>query len=118
MILPLLTVMGLFIFGYARVGQGNSSETTLRVTLIQPSIPQTLIWNPNEDAKRFQQLIQLTDRVLAENTNQEPPGPVIQIVDPSNLDEAQSNKLLPACGHLFPPRRGKGWATGTSRPIY
>jgi apolipoprotein N-acyltransferase len=116
MILPLLTVMGLFIFGYVRVGQGNSPETTLRVTLIQPSIPQTLIWNPNEDAKRFQQLIQLTDRVLAENANQEPPGPVIQIVDPSNLDEAQSNKLLsrPA-DTLSPPGGERDGATGTSK---
>ncbi len=32
MILPLLAVMGLFIFGYVRVGQENSPGTTLRVT--------------------------------------------------------------------------------------
>ena len=46
MALPLVTVIGLFLFGYVRAGQGNSPETMLRVTLVQPSIPQTLIWNP------------------------------------------------------------------------
>ena len=49
MALPLVTVIGLFIFGYVRAGQGNSPETMLRVTLVQPSIPQTLIWNPAEE---------------------------------------------------------------------
>jgi apolipoprotein N-acyltransferase len=84
MILPLLTVMGLFIFGYVRSGQGNSPETTLRVMLVQPGIPQTLIWNPAQDEKRFRQLLQMTDKALAENTNQEPAESVIQIVDPAN----------------------------------
>ena len=56
MILPLLTVMGLFIFGFVRSGQGTVPGTTLRVLLVQPGIPQTLIWNPAQDEKRFQQL--------------------------------------------------------------
>jgi len=73
-VLPLLTVVGLFIFGYARAGQGDSSGTILRVTLVQPSIPQTLIWNPKENNKRFQQLIRLTENALAENTNLESKG--------------------------------------------
>ena len=99
MILPLLAVIGLFIFGYIRAGLENASETTLRVTLVQPSIPQTLIWNPNEDEKRFQQLIQLTDKALVENEHQtaEGPaaaGPVIQVLNSSNLDEVQSNQPL------------------------
>ena len=99
MILPLLTVMGLFIFGFMRAGQWNSPGTTLRVTLVQPSIPQTLIWNPNEDEKRFRRLIQRTEQALAENINQETSGTasngeVIQILDSSNLNEAQSNEPL------------------------
>jgi apolipoprotein N-acyltransferase len=93
MILPLLTVVGLFIFGYVRAGQGNSPETTLRVTLVQPSIPQTLIWNPKENEKRFQQLIRLTEKALAENTNQESRGQVIQILDPSNSGETRAARL-------------------------
>ncbi|HLX95612.1 MAG TPA: apolipoprotein N-acyltransferase, partial [Verrucomicrobiae bacterium] len=83
MILPLLTVMGLFIFGFVRAGQGNPPGTTLRVLLVQPGIPQTLIWNANEDEKRFRQLLQMTESALAENENQDSAGPVVQIVDPA-----------------------------------
>jgi apolipoprotein N-acyltransferase len=90
MILPLLTVAGLFIFGYVRAGQGDSPGTALRVTLVQPSIPQTLIWNPKENEKRFQQLLHLTEKTLAGNTNQESGGQVIQILDPSNSGEIQT----------------------------
>jgi apolipoprotein N-acyltransferase len=90
MILPLLTVMGLFIFGFARAGQGDPPGTTLRVVLVQPGIPQTLIWNPGEDEKRFRQLVQMTEKALAENKNQEPAGPVIQIVDPANPNDDQN----------------------------
>jgi apolipoprotein N-acyltransferase len=86
MILPLLAVMGLFIFGYVRVGQGNSPGTTLRVLLVQPGIPQTLIWNPGADEERFRQLLQMTQTALAENKNQEPAAQVIQIVDPAKPD--------------------------------
>jgi apolipoprotein N-acyltransferase len=95
MILPLLTVVGLFIFGYVRAGQGNSTETALRVTLVQPSIPQTLIWNPAQDEKRFQQLIQLTEQTLAENKHQGSNGAasnggVIQVLNPLNPKGGQN----------------------------
>jgi apolipoprotein N-acyltransferase len=93
MVLPLLTVIGLFIFGYVRAGQGDSPGTILRVTLVQPSIPQTLIWDPVQNQRRFQQLIKLTEQAFAESKKQEPDGPVIQIVDPANPDEEPTNQL-------------------------
>ena len=39
----------------------------VRIALIQPSIPQTVIWDPDEEkeAQRFRQLIELTERALA-----------------------------------------------------
>ena len=37
----------------------KSSGATLRITLVQPSVPQNLIWDPNENDKRFQQLLLL-----------------------------------------------------------
>jgi len=99
MILPLTAVVGLFIFGYVRAGQGNPAGTTLRVTLVQPSIPQTLIWNPTQDGERFQQLRQLTETALAENINQEAGrrasgGQMIQVLNSSNLAEAPNNAPL------------------------
>ena len=98
MILPLTAVVGLFIFGYVRAGQGTPTGTMLRVTLVQPGIPQTLIWNPTQDEKRFQQLLQLTEKALAGNENQRPGrrasgGQMIQVLNSSNLDEARSKPL-------------------------
>ena len=55
-ILPLVVVVALFVFGFARLNEKNPPAPVLHVTLVQPSIPQTLIWNPDEDEKRFQEL--------------------------------------------------------------
>ena len=65
-ILPLVVVVALFIFGFARISGQNPSGAMLRITLVQPSIPQTLIWNSGEDDKRFQQLLQLTEAALTQ----------------------------------------------------
>jgi len=92
MILPLLTVMGLFIFGFVRSGQGNVPGTTLRVLLVQPGIPQTLIWNPAQDEQRFQQLLRMTKSALADNEKPEPAVPVVQILGASNASEIQSQQ--------------------------
>ena len=45
-VLPLVAILILFIFGFARMSGENPPASALRVTLVQPSIPQTLIWNP------------------------------------------------------------------------
>jgi apolipoprotein N-acyltransferase len=95
MILPLLAVMGVFIFGFVRAGQGNPPEITLRVLLVQPGIPQTLIWNPDEDEKRFRQLLQMTERALAGNGNRESVGPVIQIIDPTKPEDKPGETRIP-----------------------
>jgi apolipoprotein N-acyltransferase len=91
MALPLATVIGLFLFGYVRARQWNSTATTLRVTLVQPSIPQTLIWDPIQNRTRFQQLIQMTEQALAEAKKQDAPGQVIQILNPS--DSSNGNRV-------------------------
>ena len=91
--LPLVTIIGLFIFGYVRAGQGNTPTTSLRITLVQPSIPQTLIWDPVQNESRFQQLIRLTEQSLEETRKTETGERVIQIVDPANPDNQQTNTL-------------------------
>jgi apolipoprotein N-acyltransferase len=97
MILPLAVVAGLFAFGYARAEQGNPPGTILRVTLVQPSIPQTLIWNPTQDENRFRQLLQLTQSALLKSENQKPEehapgGPVIQVLNSSNSDATRATR--------------------------
>jgi apolipoprotein N-acyltransferase len=107
MLLPLATVVGLFIFGYVRAGQGTAPGTTLRITLVQPSIPQTLIWNPAQDEQRFQQLLQLTEKALAESKKQESEGQVVQILNPSGSSERQTNKPLSHPSDTLSPQGGE-----------
>jgi apolipoprotein N-acyltransferase len=63
-ILPLAVVVALFGFWFVRINGQNPSGTTLRITLVQPSIPQTLIWNSGEDDKRFRELLALSEQAL------------------------------------------------------
>ena len=64
-LLPLAVVAVLFAFGFARMNGQNPPGATLRITLVQPSIPQALIWDPNANANRFRQLLELSEQALA-----------------------------------------------------
>lgn len=41
------------------------AQAGLRLALVQPSIPQTMIWNPAEKTNRFAKLLQLSELALA-----------------------------------------------------
>ncbi len=69
MILPLFVVIGCYIGGYFTMSGGAPAKDFLRVTVIQPSVPQTLIWDPAEDARRFTHLLDLSHRALNQGTN-------------------------------------------------
>jgi apolipoprotein N-acyltransferase len=88
-ILPLVAILILFIFGFARMSGENPPPSVLRVTLVQPAIPQTLIWNPDADEKRFQELLAQSQAAL-----DEPEGRVARVRDPSNQNHKQSNEPL------------------------
>ncbi len=64
MILPMATLAGFFAFGLGRLREPSPEGPTLGVTFIQPSIPQTMIWNTSENSNRFQKLLELTERGL------------------------------------------------------
>lgn len=68
-ILPLAVVVGIFAFGYARLREPNPPDRWLRVTFIQPSIPQTMIWDTSENTNRFRQLLELSERALTNETD-------------------------------------------------
>ncbi|HEX3626430.1 MAG TPA: apolipoprotein N-acyltransferase [Verrucomicrobiae bacterium] len=61
---PLLVVIVLFAIGEFKPAQGSPPAATLRVALVQPSIPQNLIWDENANAARFQQLLQISETAL------------------------------------------------------
>ncbi len=67
--LPLIVLLVVVAYGSARVSEQAAPVRTLDAVLVQPSIPQTLIWDTNQNALRFQQLINLSAKALQENTN-------------------------------------------------
>lgn len=65
--LPVLVAAVLFNVGFRQLRHEPPATRTLRVALVQPSIPQTLIWSADNDTTRFQELVRLSEQAL---TNQ------------------------------------------------
>jgi apolipoprotein N-acyltransferase len=67
--LPLGVVALVFAFGFAQLNRPRPDGETLRLTLVQPSIPQALIWDPSANTNRFRQLLELTETALTNKTD-------------------------------------------------
>ena len=67
--LPILTVAILFALGSYRMMHGPVATRTLKVAFVQPSIPQTLIWDESKDDERFQDLLRLSEQALTNKIN-------------------------------------------------
>ena len=63
-ILPLASLVAVFAFGLGRLRERSGGGPTLRVTFIQPAIPQTMIWDDAAADQRFDELLQLTQLAL------------------------------------------------------
>jgi len=68
-ILPLTALVGVFIFGFARLREQSPNGPTLRVAFIQPSIPQKWIWASGEDSSWFSRVLDLTKQALTNETD-------------------------------------------------
>jgi apolipoprotein N-acyltransferase len=66
---PVITVAVLFNVGLRQVRQQPVAHRELRLTLVQPSIPQTLIWDSANDPQRLQDLIHLSEQALTNQTD-------------------------------------------------
>ncbi len=64
-LLPMLVVAGIFAMGWHKLLQEEKPSREYVVALIQPSIPQTMIWDETASAKRFQELLRLTEEALS-----------------------------------------------------
>jgi apolipoprotein N-acyltransferase len=64
-ILPLAAVVASITFGLRSFFHEPPPAATLKLALVQPSIPQRWIWDPAETSKRFQQLLELSENALA-----------------------------------------------------
>lgn len=51
-------------FGMNRLRQNPGGAPAIKMALVQPSIPQTLIWDPGEATNRFQRLLDLSELAL------------------------------------------------------
>jgi len=65
--LPMLVVAILFAAGCFQMRTPpNVNTNSLRITLIQPSVPQNLIWDTTANSNRFQELLTLTEKTLTQ----------------------------------------------------
>ncbi len=62
-VLPLAALV-VVVFVGIRLMYGPFTEETIRIALVQPSIPQTVIWNPEAGPKRFAELMALSEAAL------------------------------------------------------
>ena len=62
--LPILAVALVYAFGAHRIYSAPQETRSLRIALVQPSIPQVMIWNPAEADARFGELLRLTEAAL------------------------------------------------------
>ncbi|MEY2409918.1 MAG: apolipoprotein N-acyltransferase [Verrucomicrobiota bacterium] len=62
---PLLVTVLILAGGLRAVMRGELGATSLKAALVQPSIPQRMIWDPSEAANRFLKLLELSETAMA-----------------------------------------------------
>lgn len=62
--MPVVIVLTLYVLGYQRMRHAPVAPRTVKVALVQPSIPQNLIWDASENTNRFNKLVQLSETAL------------------------------------------------------
>jgi apolipoprotein N-acyltransferase len=68
-ILPLIAVMTIFNLGLGQIRRAPETDAALRVTFIQPAVPQSMIWDRSENTNRFRDLLALTETALTNSTD-------------------------------------------------
>ncbi len=69
-----LAVIFVFVWGQNRIGEisknwNHSEDSGLRIAAVQPAIPQSLIWDPNETSTRFDRLMELSREAVDQSIN-------------------------------------------------
>jgi apolipoprotein N-acyltransferase len=68
-VLPLTATVLFFVGGMFVADRNLPVERTLHIVCVQPSVPQTLIWSPAEDEKRFAELLAVSKRAVTNGTD-------------------------------------------------
>lgn len=64
MALPLLAVAGVVAFGFTQLMTAPATDRTLKLALIQPSIPQTVKWDADANQRAFAKVLDLSRAAL------------------------------------------------------
>lgn len=65
-IVPAVAVAGIWYWGFQRIMAPEPEPKTLRLALVQPSIPQEVIWDSEANPRRFEKLMKLSEAALLE----------------------------------------------------
>ena len=65
LVLPIAVIGSCLLFGLRHLGDTPAPERSVRFALVQPSIPQNLIFDPKENTNRFNKLLELSTLAMA-----------------------------------------------------
>ena len=65
-ILPFTGIFVAMFYGFHQLAHPTEIRRNVKVALVQPGIPQTMIWDADKNRERFQDLMALSDDALAE----------------------------------------------------
>jgi apolipoprotein N-acyltransferase len=68
-VLPMFAIVFCFVGGFFIMASSQSTDDSLRVTVMQPRIPQTVIWNPDLDETGFQKFLAQNEIALTNPTD-------------------------------------------------
>ena len=63
---PFLALAGAILFGCVKLSRPEPASAHLKVALVQPAIPQSIIWDLNERTNRLHKLLELSHAALAQ----------------------------------------------------
>jgi apolipoprotein N-acyltransferase len=66
---PGLALAAVLLFGSFKLSTQELPASRLRVALIQPGIPQTIIWDSNERTNRLQKLVELSNLAMGQGAD-------------------------------------------------
>lgn len=61
---PLLVIGGVMLFGMKKLSEPENVSARIKIALVQPSIPERVIWDPKEETNRFLKLVDLSRAAL------------------------------------------------------
>jgi apolipoprotein N-acyltransferase len=65
-ILPFTAIFVAMFYGFHQLAHPDATRREVKVALVQPGIPQTMIWDADKNRERFRDLMELSEDALAQ----------------------------------------------------